>query len=151
MLTSRLSRSFAQHFGLRAFIPVDITEQLPLIPLVFTSRESSKQTKINFGSNRNKPKQHLFRVCFGLFRETKYKNFGLFRCFELISKQPKQTEMFRNKPKQTETTLNFLKNTQIYSLLNCLNPIYKSYVRIQQCVKVRQYHGDLRVASLLHL
>jgi len=73
-------------------------------------RVSSKQTKINFGSNQNKPKQDLFRVCFGLFRETKRKNFGLFRCFEPISKQPKQTELFRNKPKQTETTLNFLKN-----------------------------------------
>ncbi len=32
---------------------------------------SSKQTKINFGSNRKKPKQDLFRVCFGLFHETK--------------------------------------------------------------------------------
>ncbi len=52
-------------------------------------RVSSKQTKINFGLNRNKPKQDLFRVFFGLFR-----------CFEPISKQPKQTEMFRNKPKQ---------------------------------------------------
>ncbi len=50
----------------------------------------------------------------------KAKSFGLFRCFEPISKQPKQTELFRNKPKQTETTLNFLKNTQIYSPLNCL-------------------------------
>jgi hypothetical protein len=35
------------------------------------TRVSSKQTKINFGANRNKPKQDLFRVCFGLFRETK--------------------------------------------------------------------------------
>jgi hypothetical protein len=42
-------------------------------------RVSSKQTKINFGSNRNKPKQDLFRVCFGLFCETKNKNFGLFQ------------------------------------------------------------------------
>jgi hypothetical protein len=84
----------------------------PLPPRVF-----SKQTKINFCSNRNKPKQDLFRVC---FVKPKIKNFGLFRCFEPISKQPKQTELFRNKPKQTETTLNFLKNTQIYSLLNCL-------------------------------
>jgi hypothetical protein len=39
--------------------------------VVCTARVSSKQTKINFGSNRNKPKQDLFRVCFGLFRETK--------------------------------------------------------------------------------
>ncbi len=42
------------------------------------------------------------------------------QCFEPISKQPKQTELFRNKLKQTETNQNFLKNTQIYSLLNCL-------------------------------
>jgi hypothetical protein len=68
---------------------------------------SSKQTKLNFGSNRNKPKQDLFRVCFGLFRETKNKKFrfvsvcfDLFRCFEPISKQPKQTNLFRNKLKQ---------------------------------------------------
>ncbi len=40
----------------------------------------------------------------------KTKNFGLFRCFEPISKQPKQTELFRSIPKQTETTLNVLKN-----------------------------------------
>jgi hypothetical protein len=83
---------------------------------VVEARVSSKQTKINFCSNRNTPKQDLFRVC---FVKPKIKNFGLFRCFEPISKQPKQTELFGNKPKQTEITLNFLKNTQIYSLLNC--------------------------------
>jgi hypothetical protein len=33
--------------------------------------------------------------------------FGLFRCFEPISKQLKQTDLFRNKPKQTETTHKF--------------------------------------------
>jgi hypothetical protein len=42
----------------------------------------------------------------------KTKNFGLFRCFEPISKQPKETELFQNKPKQTETTINFMKNTK---------------------------------------
>jgi hypothetical protein len=70
-------------------------------------RVSSKQTKINFGSNRNKPKQDLFRVCSVCFMKPKRKKFGLFRCFEPISKQPKPTDLFRNKPKQTETTLNF--------------------------------------------
>ena len=59
---------------------------------------SSKQTKINFGSNRNKPKQDLFRVC---FVKPKKKIFGLFQCFEPLSKQPKQTELFRNEPKQS--------------------------------------------------
>ncbi len=61
--------------------------------------------KNNFGSYRNKPKQDLFRVCFGLFRETKKNIFGLFRCFEPISKQPKQTELFRNESKQSEIFL----------------------------------------------
>ncbi len=35
---------------------------------------SSKQTKKKFSWNRNKPKQDLFRLCFGLFGETKNKN-----------------------------------------------------------------------------
>jgi hypothetical protein len=34
-------------------------------------RVSSKQTNFCFGSNRNKPKLNLFRLFFGLFRETK--------------------------------------------------------------------------------
>jgi hypothetical protein len=34
------------------------------------TRVSSKQSKIFFGSNRNKPKLGLFRLIFGLFRET---------------------------------------------------------------------------------
>ncbi len=65
------------------------------------NRVSSKQTKINFGSNRNKPKQDLFRVCFGLFRETKNKKFrfvsNLYR-----NNRNKQNCFFRNrnKPKQ---------------------------------------------------
>jgi hypothetical protein len=45
------------------------------------TRVSSKQTKINFGSNRNKPKQDLFRVCFGLFRETKNQIFRFVSVF----------------------------------------------------------------------
>ncbi len=56
--------------------------------------------KQKFGSNQNKPKQDLFWLCFRLFRETKNKKIGLFRCFEPMSKQPKQTELFQNNPKQ---------------------------------------------------
>jgi hypothetical protein len=79
--------------------------------------ETNKQ---NFGSNRNKPKQDLFWLCFGLFGETKNKKFRfVLVCFS-VSNLPKQTELFRKKPKQTETALNFQKNTQICSLSNCL-------------------------------
>ncbi len=81
---------------------------------------SSKQTKINFGSNRNKPKQDLFHVCFGLFRETKNKKFNFVSVFRTYIETTETKELFRNKQKQTEATLNFLKNTQIYSLLSCL-------------------------------
>ncbi len=65
-------------------------------------RVSSKQSNIFFGPNQNKPKLNLFRLFFGLFRETKKHFFGLFRCFGPVSKQPKQTEFSRNKPKQTK-------------------------------------------------
>jgi hypothetical protein len=52
-------------------------------------------------------------------KRKKFRFASVFRTYS-ISKQPKQTDLFRNKPKQTETTLNFLKNSQIYYLLNCL-------------------------------
>ncbi len=48
------------------------------------TRVSSKQTKIIFGSNRNKPKQDLFRVCFGLFRETKNEKFRFDSVFRTL-------------------------------------------------------------------
>jgi hypothetical protein len=64
------------------------------------NRVSSKQTKINFGSNRNKPKQDLFRVCFGLFRETKNKIFWFVSVFRIYIKT---TETNRNKPKRFST------------------------------------------------
>ena len=110
------------------------------------SRVSSKQTKIYFGSNRNKPKQDLFRVCFGLFCETKNKKisvcFGLFQCFKPISKQPKQTELFRYKPKQTKTTINFLKNTQIYSLSNCLGGSSVCFVQLKHRNSLFLYRSE---------
>jgi hypothetical protein len=62
----------------------------------------------------------MFRVCFGLFRETKKKKFRFVSVFRTYIETTEQTDLFCNKPKQTETTLNFLKNSQIYSLLNYL-------------------------------
>ncbi len=69
------------------------------------TRVSSKQTKKNFGSNRNKPKQDLFRFCFGLFRETKNKKFrfvSVFRTYietiETNRTVSRQTETNRNNP-----------------------------------------------------
>ncbi len=56
-------------------------------------RVSSKQLTF-FRSNRNNLKLNLFWLFFGLFfRETKQNFFVLFRCFGLVLKQPKQTEL----------------------------------------------------------
>jgi hypothetical protein len=46
------------------------------------TRVSTKQTNKIFASNRNKPKPSLFRVIFGLFRETRK---FYFRYFRLLS------------------------------------------------------------------
>ncbi len=82
------------------------------------ARVSSKQTKINFGSNRNKPKQDLFRVCFGLFRETKNKQYpfvSVFRTYiettetnRIVSKQTEKNRKKRKKNKKNGKTINFL-------------------------------------------
>jgi hypothetical protein len=77
---------------------------------------SSKQTKENFGSNQNKPKQDLFQLCFGLFRETKNQKFRFVSVFRTYIETP---ETNRTVSKQTKTTLNFQKNTKICSLSNC--------------------------------
>ncbi len=71
---------------------------------------SSKQTTKYFSSNRNKLKQDLFRLCFGLFREAKNIKFGLFRFVSLFRTCIETTEINRTVSKQTETTLNFQQN-----------------------------------------
>jgi hypothetical protein len=53
------------------------------------SRESSKRKKNWFGSSRTKPKQDLFGCVSVCFVKPTTKIFGLFRCFEPISKQLK--------------------------------------------------------------
>jgi hypothetical protein len=75
------------------------------------SRVSSKQSNFFFGSNRNKPKLNLFRLFFGLFRETK-KHFFRFVsvCFGVSDRyrnnRNKQNflETNRNKPKNLQKT-----------------------------------------------
>ncbi len=83
-----------------------------LMPRKFFSwsqRDDGVSSKKKIGSNRNKQN----KICFGVFWFVSWNQnsvcFGLLWCFEFISKQTKQTELFRNKLKQTETTLNFQK------------------------------------------
>ncbi len=89
-------------------------------------RVSSKQTKIIFGSNRNKPKQDLFRVCFGLFRETKNKKFrfvSVFRTYMETTETNRtvswQTETNRNNPKVYEKYPNIL-SFKLFGWVFCL-------------------------------
>jgi hypothetical protein len=89
-------------------------------------RVSSKQTKINFGSNRNKPKQDLFCVCFGLFRETKNKKFrfvSVFRTYietiETNRSVSEQTETNRNNPNFSEKFPNIL-SFKLFGWVFCL-------------------------------
>ena len=77
------------------------------MPVWVERRVSSKQTKINFGSNRNKPKQDLFRVCFGLFRETKNKKIRFFSVFQTFIETTETKELFHNKPKQKRNNPKF--------------------------------------------
>jgi hypothetical protein len=76
----------------------------------------------NGEKSRFKPKQTKQ----DLFRVMSRKNFGLFRCFEPISKQPKQTELFL---KQTETNRNipefsekyqYMLSIKLFQLVFCL-------------------------------
>jgi hypothetical protein len=79
------------------------------------SRVSLKQSNFLFSvraeTNRNSICFGCFSVCFA-----KPKNIffsvclGLFRCFELVTKQPKQTEFSRNKPKKSQKNLGVLEN-----------------------------------------
>jgi len=74
-------------------------------------RVSSKQTKNIFGLNRKEPKLNLFRLCFGLFHETK-KYF--FRFVSVFRTCIETTETNMHVSKQTETNLKIhLNNTHL--------------------------------------
>ncbi len=79
------------------------------IPQGITARVSSKQRSVSV----------VFRFVSWNQKQKNLVCLGLFGCFEPLSKQPKQTELFHTKLKQTETTQHFLKNTKICSLSNC--------------------------------
>ncbi len=51
-----------------------------------------RKNQIFFRFEPKRPNLNLFRLFFGLFRETKQFFFGLFQCFRPVSEQPKQTE-----------------------------------------------------------
>jgi hypothetical protein len=87
---------------------------------VMTTRVSSKQTKKFFGSNRNKPKHNLFRLIFGLFRETKNLFFRFVSvCFgvsdTLRNNRNKQICFETNRNKQKK-----LKFAEKINILNCV-------------------------------
>jgi hypothetical protein len=132
----------ARPFLVRAAILLFSTSQCLWLSRKFLSwsqrddGDSSKQNKI--GSNRNKRKQDLFRLCFGLFRETKTKKICLFRfvsVFRTYIETPKQTELFLNKPKQTETTLNFLKKKTKYALYQTVSRLLFCLFRFNRNTK----------------
>ncbi len=66
--------------------------------IVGCPRNEKKNFSVRTETNRNK-------ICFAFvsvrFVKPKIFLFRLFRCFEPVSKQPKQTEQFRNEPKQS--------------------------------------------------
>ncbi len=61
-------------------------------------RYEKENFSVRTETNRNKICFAFVSVC---FMKPKTKFFGLFRCFEPLSKQPKQTELFRNELKQS--------------------------------------------------
>jgi hypothetical protein len=80
----------------------------------------------NFGWNRNKQKQDLFRLCFGLFRETKNKIFWFVSvCFDvsnLYGNNRNKQNFFitkRNNPKFSEKYPNML-SFKLFGLVFCL-------------------------------
>ncbi len=81
---------------------------------------------------RFEPKQTETRSVSRLFRFVSWNQkffFGLFWCFEPISKQPKQTELFRNEPKQSGM---FWKSIIYLPRVLCLS--YLSYIYLGSSV-----------------
>ncbi len=100
-------RTNKNHAHPTPFITLELKQAVVLLKEIVPTRVSSKWKKKCFGSNRNKPKQDLFRVCFGLFRETKI---CFFRFVSVFRTYIETTETNRTVSKRTETIQNVLKN-----------------------------------------
>jgi hypothetical protein len=74
--------------------------------LVVCPRNKKKIFSVRTETNRNSTCFGSFSVCFA--KPINY-FFGLFRCFGSISKQPKQTDLFRNNPKKGKKAGDFEK------------------------------------------
>jgi hypothetical protein len=70
----------------------------------------NKQKKI-FGSNRNKPKQDLFRVCFGLFRFVSWNQKKKFSVCFGVSNLYRNNQNKKNCFEMNQNNPEFLKNT----------------------------------------
>ncbi len=84
------------------------------------SSKWKKNVSVRTETNRNKICFAFVSVC---FVKPKQFFFGLFRCFEPISKQPKQTELFRNEPKQSGIFWKIPKYA-LYQNLELLNGVW---------------------------
>ena len=84
------------------------------------SSKWKKNVSVRTETNRNKICFAFVSVC---FVKPKQIFFGLFRCFEPISKQPKQTELFRNEPKQSGIFWKIPKYA-LYQNLELLNGVW---------------------------
>ncbi len=125
----------ADSFAIQPVAPIGASRRyLQPIAASLPPRVSSKREIKFFGSNRNKPKQDLFRVCFGLFRETKRKFFRFISVFRTLIET---TETNRTVSKGTETIRNFFSaKTQ--------NKTKRSHSSYQQCRVARPYPTSLK-------
>jgi hypothetical protein len=99
----------------------------PASHMSLVSRVSSKRSKFFFGSNRNKPKLNLFRLFFGLFRETKKKFFRFVSvCFGVSDRYRNN----RNKHWLIEKTFYSIFLHKIYTMFSISSNSITNYVHI---------------------
>ncbi len=128
-------------------------------PKGLRSRVSSKWKIKFFGLNRNKPKQDLFRVCFGLFRENRNK---IFRFVSVFRTFIETTETNRTVSKWTETIRNFflqrlrIKQKEAIRVINNAGyrdhtqPLFKKKIKILPLDSMIKYSNLRCMHSYFH-